>query len=282
METLDVSGLDLVTEEEIADHVYELYTQSAPPNQRGLGYLERSDLIHVTVNDHDLQIHQSVSSLSGKESSSTGFVAWSSSVPFAQWLPGWLGPSLKELQIVELGAGVSGILSATIGPKCSRYLATDQKHILKLLKKNLEENLSQEVHSTTLDASLPRNTRRTDIKNYPKIDIAEYDWEYSDSMKNDILAFFPGGAPDLILASDTIYNEYLIKPFADAIEGLSGNHTGFLGILQLRDESIIEAFLVEMTNRAFQCYHIPGHLVSDELSHGYVLYYMRKAVVPSF
>ncbi|EHN01234.1 YLR137W-like protein [Saccharomyces cerevisiae x Saccharomyces kudriavzevii VIN7] len=133
----------------------------------------------VAVDSYHVSIEQSISSLHSSrdnDNSTTGYVVWSTTPFFINWLlysgsaaPFRLGtqvevvngssceghtlelPKLINLSgtdrskrgILELGAGISGILPVILGNFVDVYVSTDQRGILNKLKHNIRENLSQ-------------------------------------------------------------------------------------------------------------------------------------------
>lgn len=275
---MNISVNDFTLIQDVEDHIFELYTNRPPPEDQNLGYVDRSkEVLHISVADFDLTIKQSLSSLSSsKEASSTGFVFWKSTARMVEWILNEKSPfystlhNKNDLVVVELGAGIAGVCASILGPKVGKYVATDQKHILKLLKYNIEENT------------------RSDI------DVVEYDWEYLEHGLNQYYNLFDrdekridkkkkrvekvrqSNKPDLIIACDTIYNEYLIPHFIAAFAQLMDDSTGVLVTLQLRESDVMEAFVTEVIRSELNIYCIPEDLLSEQLVNGFVVYYITR------
>ncbi|ODQ77665.1 hypothetical protein BABINDRAFT_163380 [Babjeviella inositovora NRRL Y-12698] len=257
--------------------------------------------------------------------STTGFVCWKTSPLLVQWLLYseicpfktlfFLRPEKAKLKsvksrqnrkatntkfidvsldqpritIVELGSGVSGILGSTIGtlPSTLHFIATDhQQSILKLLRSNIQQNVTGRYTSTTMETKvIPEKARSAPGSGVSAIDVVEYDWE-DDSVdpvheiKDTLLQ---GQFPDLIMACDTIYNEYLIPFFTDSLLRLMGGTTVAILALQLRDSDMVEAFvncLVEKGGEAgVEVYYVKDEFLSDELKRGFVVYYLERKEV---
>lgn len=284
MSKVDVSLLHQVEQDTIDDHVFDLYTYRAPTEEHHLGYVDRSgdDIsVHLDITGIDLNIKQSLSAFNSRtQTSSTGYVCWQTSINFADWLIGDpkcpLGCLLKEKPtMLELGAGSSGILASTLGSLASIYVATDhQKHLTKLLRTNTEANVHTKVKFSPRDTS-EKIKKATLNECYPIIHFQEYDWEDSDA-KIDLQPPIVLTYPDLIIASDTIYNEYLIPFFVKALKNNIGYSTVAIVALQLRDESIIESFLRQMVAASTKVYSVPHSLMSINLQRGFSVYYITS------
>ena len=276
---IDVSCFELI--KQVDDHIFELFTYHTPPENQDLGYVDRrSESIDITLHrsNIDLSISQSLTELSStKETSSTGFVCWKSAVYFTDWLlsdercPFYLiFRNKSSLKVLELGTGVAGICVSLLGPLVGTYTATDQKHILKLLKQNFETNAgTQKYTSTTLKRPPTKHT------NPPRIEFIEFDWEDLDNaMYNcETLGLDP---PDLVIACDTIYNDYLIPHFISAFTILLRQGTGILITLQLRQPDTLESFVRQVVDASLNMYYIPYDMLSEELTAGFVVYYITE------
>ncbi|KAG7195822.1 uncharacterized protein KQ657_002207 [Scheffersomyces spartinae] len=315
---INLNSLEPIEEDLIYEHVFDLYTERAPPEHLRLGYIDRqSDSIEITLRKAEISfnIKQSLSELAAK-GSTTGFVVWKTSQCLLDWIltttecPLYGIFSHKSDAIVyELGSGIAGILAAALGPRCLRYVATDQKHLLKLLKSNFICNVqSTKYTSSTLDqesansakgfrkgkqnpgskrSTVSITSRQQDpvsnvdesTNRFSNIDFIEYDWEYPQKGLDQLKSLYPGEVgflpPDFIFAVDTIYNEYLIPYFITAAKQLMDpNHTVLVVGMQLRDESILEIFLQELKNQKMSVYLIPFSMLSEDLQKGYVIYFI--------
>lgn len=279
---VDVLLLDAV--DDVQDHIFELYTERAPPESADLGYVDRRrDVVTIALKHAgiDLSIRQSLAELnSTRETSSTGFVCWQAALLFVDWAlsdPRCPFKFTADMAVVELGAGVGAVMVSVLGPRVRWYTATDQKHILKLLRSNFATNVvSSHYTTTTIPEATPVATKKK--KNAPTstIEIVEFDWEWLD----DGMARYGevgGPVPDVIVACDTIYNEYLIGHFLAAMKRLMGPHTGAIVTLQLREPDIMELFVVEAKNAALDVYCVPSELLSQQLQAGFVVYYIVPA-----
>lgn len=273
---------------DIYEHLYELYVDHRPSESQHLGYVNKAtDCIEISLEQAqiDLNIRQSLSALSSsKESSSTGFICWQAAVKLADWILGdekcpFHKPltSKSDLVVLELGTGVGAILVSLFGPKVGQYIATDQKHILKLLKENFTNNVvSQRYTSSTMSEEHEGGPHRGAGEKWSEVDFIEFDWEHLEEGAYNFNEISKGRKPDLILASDTIYNGYLIPFFVKAFKCMMAEDTGVLISMQLRDESILEQFLERVSQEDLKLYTIPDEYLSTELIEGFVVYYITK------
>lgn len=238
-----------------AEHVFEIYADSGSIGDR-LGYLNDVDSIEVEVAGEVYDVRQSRSAFRNTrqyDGGTTGFVVWSTSPLMAEWLLDTSNYSglrrvlgdLSRLQVLELGAGVGGVLARCLAPRTAKYVVTDQKQLLGLLSEN-----TQGVR---------------------KLELAEFDWETTD--ESTVLDKFDGGYPDLILACDTIYNEYLVDVFIDALANCCDKDTRCIVGVHLRDNEVLERF-VETALAKFQVYWVPREQRTPSLRNGYSIYYM--------
>ncbi|KAL6452604.1 RKM5 Ribosomal lysine N-methyltransferase 5 [Candida maltosa Xu316] len=259
-----IRQLELVDEDSIDDHVFELYSERQLQNN--LGYFDRSkNTISITLphSQIDLTITQSLTQLSNQSSnsSSTGFICWQSSIFFTDWLLSSSNCPIKlnpELTVLELGSGVAGIVPTILSSKSKHVIATDQKHILKLLKSNIEENTYASMTTTTKS----------------RIDVIEFDWEDVDS------GIIGVETPDVVIACDTIYNEYLIPYFINSLRNLLGDQSIAFVCVQLRDSITMEKFVTDVVNdEMLILYTVPSSLLNEELRNGYVVYCIVKKII---
>ncbi|CCE83258.1 Piso0_003830 [Millerozyma farinosa CBS 7064] len=294
---IDLSCLEQVERDGIDDHVFDLYTSRAPEDNQNLGYINRDqEILEVQLKSdpgRTLLIQQSFSNLSsGVQSSSTGFLCWSSSLLLAEWIIGEkkcpiykLFREKSDLTVLELGSGIGGILASLLGPKVKTYVASDQKHILRLLKENFEANAypgSYVTEGSGIDTKkIRQNTRakrtssKNSLRNPSRIEFIEFDWEEPErgASNYDELQV---DRPDLIIATDTIYNEYLIPHFTESVQKMLGDSSGLVLAVQLRDELVLESLLIQLQRSSLRIFNFPEHLLSNDLSKGYSVYYICK------
>ncbi|KAK6461812.1 putative cytosine deaminase FCY1 [Scheffersomyces coipomensis] len=273
---VNVSDFELI--ESAEDHIYEIYSIRAAPSGQDLGYVNKSKheiQISLDISEIDLTIKQSLSSLSSAQSS-TGFVCWQSATYFLDWLIGFeSGPFYSmfnnknsNLTVVELGTGVSGICASILGPRVARYIATDQKHILKLLQENINDNV-------VMVDSKKSTKKSTKIPPPHKIEVIEFDWEDIDQGLYNCQSLGQSSSlPDIIIACDTIYNHYLIPHFINALKSLMSSTTIALVALQMRDPVTLEDFISQLLRSDLKVYVIPDHMLTERLQKGFLIYYI--------
>lgn len=197
-ESINADTLDEHLQETYIDGIYE----------EGLGILNRED---ETIELNGKSVHQSETIL---RQSTTGAFVWRATPLFADWLErknSKYGLLNKNQTIIELGAG-TGALALLLANSVKKYIATDQKCLLKLMKRNC-----------------------ADLNN---VKIVEFDWvehEYSGNTDHGI-----------IVACDTIYNDFLIPHFVNGIKSVfdsSENVRCALVCVQVRMYEVIETAL---------------------------------------
>lgn len=269
-------------------------TDSGP---KDLGMLSsKSTSLTLTINkDTEYTFEQSISNLNNT-ASSTGFVLWKISILFLDWILNNCTPyyDFTGKYVVELGAGVSGIFTSFIGRRSARYIATDQYHLLKLLKKNISES-GMEFKSSTIDVkgskgsstSLGKGTKKSKRSTHsahirtslPTIEACCYDWENIEQGQFELKEINPDGTgkPDFIIGCDIVYNDYLVPHLINAIDSLSGPDTVCLIGLQLRLLENVELFVQTLLERGFEVYSHMESILTDELKDGFVIYHIKRS-----
>ncbi|RCK67610.1 Ribosomal lysine N-methyltransferase 5 [Candida viswanathii] len=256
-----ISQCEVIDEENVEEHIFELYSERELQNN--LGYHDRTAnkiTIELPHSHQDFSISQSLSRLSDHKvnSSTTGFVCWDASIYFADWLlasPVCPVTLSKDFTVLELGSGVGGIVACALQDKVGRYVATDQKHLLELLEENIVNN--------------------TPRKNY---DVVEFDWEDIECGLEALKELgVDGESVDVVVACDTIYNEYLIPYFLNAMKSVMSGSTVAIVCLQLRDSITFEHFVHTIIgDEELELSNVPGRLLSAELNNGFVVYALTK------
>lgn len=291
---VDVSQLNrIVSEEDINEHIFELYTECSPPSSSDLGFEDRTQNeieVYLEKSDITLTVRQSPSELSSKtRDSSTGFVCWKTALLMTDWIHNHSQCPLnaifrhgRDLELLELGSGIGGVSAAVLGPLVRRYVCSDQKHVLKLMKENILMNTpSSKFDSITLfDLSLENRKRTFGPRTYRHkrravIECIEYDWEFNDFGLDNYRTVTEKGRPDLILSFDTIYNTYLISPFVSTLKSLLRSDNGAVIGIQLRDESVVSDFIGQVLDSNLNLFSFPQSMLSEELKRGYVVYYIN-------
>lgn len=245
-------------------------TFSHPPPAQDLGMLDaKAGTVDLDVNGREFTIKQSPGLLQSKlAGGTTGAAVWQTSRRIAEWLTVEdIFPSLMppEGNILELGAGVSGMVAAVLSPRVATYLATDQTYALKLLTENIAANVL-----------IGRKQKR--VRN---VTVAPLDWE-SDDVNSVLKAHGLVTGIDMIMACDCVYNYALIEPFVatlrDACKLRSSNATvpesscsrkptTCLIAQQLRQPDVFEQWLKAM-DRDFHLWHVPDSMLTEGLRDG--------------
>lgn len=178
--------------------------------ENGLGIVAHSA---NSVEIEEVCIQQSLSLL---HQHSTGAVVWKATPKFAKWLPtSPIGDLVRHKTVVELGSG-TGALALLLADYVRHFILTDQKPLLKLARRNCEG-----LANVTLE---------------------EFDWETQE---------FRGIEEDgVLIACDTIYNDFLIKPFTDAVLSVLNASPFILNVIvciQVRDLHVLESALTNFS-----------------------------------
>ncbi|CUM66227.1 uncharacterized protein PRCAT00003887001 [Priceomyces carsonii] len=268
MNTLvDCSRFEKIDSNEVDEHIFDIFTNRPPPDDLNLGFIDRSrEIIDISLEKSgmDISIQQSFSGVS------TGFLCWKTAAHISDWILGdakcpfhsIFRLKAKDLLVIELGAGVSAICALVLSPLVNRYIATDQKELLRLLSRNFYRNQAPSI-STSKRLQAPR------------VDFLEYDWEEPEvgyQNLSSVLETEP--IPDFIIACDTIYNEFLVPKFVAAIKRLMHSESGALVAIQLRDQSVTQFFIEEVMRNNLTIYSVPPSCLSSELTLGFVVYYI--------
>lgn len=246
---------------------------------------ENSTATDIPMSTLEIRVVQSMSLLNSRtESSTTGAMLWRVSVVFAEWFyQHFYYPSKSKLledrfDVIELGCGAAALLPIALGssPRIRTYIATDQPHIARLAQHNVQRH-----YTDTLGVSAPDN-----------IHVVDYDWEEAEQDCINIANLLNKSKDDndddaeesdnelLVLACDTIYNEYLIPHFLDALiracQLSTKQLTHVLVAQQVRDPVIMESFLTQFVEcPQFKVWSIPDSCLSAEFKHGFVLHYAK-------
>ncbi|KAH9821465.1 Diaminohydroxyphosphoribosylamino-pyrimidine deaminase [Teratosphaeria destructans] len=254
--------------EDVDEETFDIFSQDRQLD--GLGMLDpKASEIDITVAGRDFTIKQSPGILnSSSDSGTTGAVLWKTSVAFANWMVQpknilmQLGFFHVNKTIIELGCGSSGILPHILAPRVQEYVATDQQHILKTLKTNLDSHV----------AAQPNKMRKAD-----NIRVLALDWENSD-VSLTLTSYGHASGADTIVACDCIYNYALIEPFMQTCAEIcrvrrAHDEAGHLQptvcvvAQHLRQPDVFEKWL-ERFIRDFRVWRITADLLSTELGEG--------------
>lgn len=181
--------------------------------------------------------------------------------------------------MIELGAGVSGIVALSLAAKIRRYIATDQDYALKLLSQNISENSAVERPLATStkkkQTAKAKRSRDTQLAPPSKIETLVLDWEINSLQSLSALLNHEDGqgGVDAVIACDCIYNDALIEPFVSccaeicALRGpkTSGSPTICIITQQLRSSEVFESWL-QRFHRSFRVWRVPDQLLTPSLT----------------
>lgn len=240
--------------------------------------------IDLTIHNRDFTIRQSPGLLqSCRDEGTTGAVLWRTSVAVAEWMArpdnilftsGVLG---SDGSLLELGSGVTGLLPQVLAPRVRTFIATDQPHMLKMLRTNVNNDGS--FVGRSMSKAHPGHSSRHDIR------ILALDWEEDDA-RQQLRSHGLGEGVDTIFACDCIFNEALIDPFVETCFEICtlrrhdnddrGSNAGFLSrapptlcvIAQhLRQADIFEQWLIRFM-RDFHVWRLPDSCLRPTLQAG--------------
>ncbi|XP_020178678.1 uncharacterized protein [Aegilops tauschii subsp. strangulata] len=175
-----------------------------------------------------LTLHQQPSSFRGA-SGVTGAVVWDSAVVLAKFLEhaadGGLLP-VRGARAVDLGAGC-GLVSVVAALLGARVVATDLPDRVRLLRKNLEENVPVGGGAGGSAA------------------VAELVWGDEYELDPELLLWLDQEAepPELVLGSDVVYSEEAVGDLLATLTRLAGPRTTVLLAGELRNDVVVECFL---------------------------------------
>lgn len=277
-------GVAKLEADDVYEHIFEIYSERRAADGQNLGYVDKStELLEVDLplSGISVTVRQSISALSSAtQSSSTGFICWQSSRNFADWILGDprcpLRTLLREKVILELGAGVGALLASVLGPMALHYVATDQKHLLKLMKMNFADNCTTaRFVSSTCGREDEHAPKQKPDEVWPHIDIMELDWEHALAARGEFEAL-TGLLPHVILACDTIYNTFLVPYFVLTLKAMMACDTVAIVAMQLRDETVTEEFLDELFRQGLNVGYYTEELLSSSLTKGFMVYMVTQ------
>ncbi|KAF2113461.1 hypothetical protein BDV96DRAFT_648419 [Lophiotrema nucula] len=265
-----------ITEPE--EEAFLIFSQALP--SQSLGFIDsKTSPVEITVAGRDLTIHQSRGLLtSDRKEGTTGAVIWKVTPLFAEWVASanfLFGTGLLSSDSIalELGAGVSGIVAVTLGPKVEKYLATDQDYAIRLLKQNIAENAPTPVSINKTKTSKSKKAKLGAEKTVSSIDTLVLDWETDSVAVLPTLLDLSDGV-DLVIACDCIYNYALIEPLNTTCADICRLRTNspmkptvFLIAQQLRLPEVFEDWLKSF-HRLFHVFRVPDQLLTEPLREG--------------
>nr|XP_043627710.1 protein N-lysine methyltransferase METTL21A [Erigeron canadensis] len=201
-----------------SDEMMLLWGLQQPTFSKPNAFVSQSSLIlKLDACGRSLSISQSPSSLGVP--GVTGSVMWDSGIVLGKFLENAVETGLLVLQgkkVVELGAGCGlvGCIAALLG---SQVIITDMPDRLRLLRKNVEDNLYGGIRGSAT--------------------VNELTW--GDRPDPELVQ----PLPDLVIGSDVIYSEEAVTDLLDTLVELSGPKTTIILAGELRNDAILEYFL---------------------------------------
>ena len=244
-----------------------------------LGMIDANvESLDISIGSRDFSIAQSPGLLrSSAKSGSTGAVVWRVTPLLAAWLIDQknflriIGVLSADSRVVELGSG-TGMLGIALAPMVSELVLTDQAHMIRLLQQNVTGNPQLQGPKKQHPRAKASSTSQTG----PPI-VMRLDWE-TDSAMNLLDVIGQNGTVDLLIASDCIYNDFLIQPFVQTCSEICSlkdaeRPTVVLIAQQLRSEQVFAEWLQEMLTK-FLVWRVPDHTLPESLKErsGYVLH----------
>lgn len=171
--------------------------------------------------------------------------------------------------MLELGAGIAGIVPVMLAPLVNRYIATDQAYALKLLQENVTANRIPLVGSRA-----QKTPRRVKVEPASNIHVAGLDWE-TDDVASFLGSHSIGEGVDLVVACDCVYNYALIEPFVQCCADICkvrreqdvAEQTIVLVAQQLRQPDVFEEWM-EAFHKKFRSWRVPDEHLKNELGEG--------------
>lgn len=206
---------------------------------------------------------------------------WKITPLFADWICDDKNPLFthgilsSSSSILELGSGSAALLGLTLGARVGKFILSDQEYVLKLIRKNLDENLPVITKTTgTLSKRRGKAKKTTDNIHIPDISAVSLDWETDSVRHHPTLSTCASFS--VVIACDTIYNEALVKPFVDTcidVCSLPHRETTPIDVIptiiivaqELRSPDVFEHWL-ETFQKSFHTYRIPDSLLTPSLN----------------
>lgn len=209
-------------------------------------------------------------------------VVWRVTPLFAEWIAspnflsraGYIGPSSVA---IELGAGVSGIVALTLGPKIRKYIATDQDYVIRLLQQNISENLPKPPANESKKQRSKKKAPPAGAEQPSSVQTLKLDWELDSVLSLPSLLSEDASSQDchgvdLVIACDCIYNDALIEPFNSTCAQICRLRSPIqhpvptlcLVAQQLRSPDVFESWLKSF-HRLFHVWKVPDNLLTEAL-----------------
>jgi len=204
-------------------------------------------------------------------------VVWKVTPLFAEWVSSdwniFFQSSIldDESLVLELGAGISGLIALSLAPKVKRYLATDQDYVLKILRENIARNSDGTASHPKRQGTRRKRSAGSQADGTSTIEVIHFDWETSSASSLYAQTTLAAGQDHItaVIAADCIYNEALIQPLVETCSDvcrLASEEKPTLCIIvqQLRSPDVFEEWLKAFHSR-FRVWRVPDELLSEEL-----------------
>ncbi|KAK3678302.1 Ribosomal protein lysine methyltransferase [Recurvomyces mirabilis] len=265
----------------VDEETFDLFSQTAAlPN---LGMIDaKAETLEITIGAKDYTITQSPGLLqSSHEQGTTGAVVWQSSVRVAEWLADPRSSLFNaglfdhDSTVLELGSGISGIVATVLAAQVKAVVATDQQHVLRLLRSNIDANAGHRSDRKSHGGRKASKVRQPSSS----IQVIALDWEEDDVQRHLASNDLRQGV-DVVIACDCIFNYALINPLVQTCEdicklrseavtesNLSAGSTVCLVAQQLRQSEVFEQWLKTFM-RSFRVWRLPDNMLSGGLQEG--------------
>ncbi|KAG5518547.1 hypothetical protein PMAC_002943 [Pneumocystis sp. 'macacae'] len=258
---------DIVVDVDIDEHCAVEFSNLGEVKKKGLGYYSLTDsTVILSIAGKQVEIRQNPNMLYSHKGE-TGSIMWRASVICLEYLLSqeWFIDGLGNQQIIELGAGISGIAAIMLGDKVEKYIATDVEHILKYLDRNIRENNTLEPEIKKKQSKLKKtnvSVMELDWTKHPKTYLKNLENTLNESSKNLC-----------ILAFDTIYNPHVTTHFVNTLTSLFKHfyqkYENIVAIIcqELRSYDTLYDFFEKM-----QSYFYMQAILDQQLQRGYQIY----------
>jgi predicted nicotinamide N-methyase len=183
--------------------------------------------------------------------------------------------------VLELGCGISGLVSLALAGRVAKYVNTDQEYVLKLARENVGNNYEVFCGAGKGGSARKKGAGRRDVGARKPVSAGEdqignvlirgLDWETSsmEHLYKDV------GVDhlDLLVSCDCIYNEALVEPLATTMREIcklaTDTDTPTICVVaqQLRSPDVLEAWLKSFCSY-FKVWRIPDELLDAGLREG--------------
>lgn len=185
--------------------------------------------------------------------------------------------------MLELGAGVAGILAVLLSRQVKKYIATDQAYVLGILKDNIAANLAgtpqarpssrRKRGQTPSKRALPTKPPESS-GGLGNISLLQLDW-VSDEARLPLVIDGARWHPNLIIACDLIFNEAVTEPLVqtcwELLQSAEADPSSrlqppmLLVASELRSFDVFRSYLDQMLERGFQLYRVRDECLPNRL-----------------